>query len=73
VQGPPQERFVYVCVGQVGRMKIPLGELGWPLIERLPAGGRIEGRVCGRGRKGGPALATVPIRPPGWQAADALK
>jgi hypothetical protein len=71
VQGPPAERFVYICVAQdgagpIGRMKVPLGELGWTLIEGLPPGGRIEGRVSGRGRKGGPALATVPILEPGW-------
>jgi len=71
VQGPPAERFVYVCVwrkggGPVGRMKVPLRDLGWALIEGLPTGGRIEGHVAGRGRKGGPALATVAILPPGW-------
>jgi hypothetical protein len=66
VQGPPAERFVYICVIPGGRMKIPLGAIGWPLIEGLPAGGRIEGRVSGRGRKGGPAYATVPILAPGW-------
>ncbi|MGZ6013921.1 MAG: DUF5990 family protein, partial [Caulobacteraceae bacterium] len=38
VQGPPAERFVYICVarnggGPVGRMKVPLKGLDWPLIE----------------------------------------
>jgi hypothetical protein len=71
VQGPPMERFVYVCVGQgagwgPGRMKVPIGGIAWSLIEALPAGGRIEGRVSGRGRRGGPAFATVPILAPGW-------
>jgi len=74
VQGPPAERFAYICVGQgatgwAGRMKIPLRDVGWALIEGLPPGGRIEGRVSGRGRRGGPALATVPILAPGWVAA----
>jgi hypothetical protein len=73
VQGPPAERFVYLCVWQeggapIGRMKIPLRDLGWPMIETLQAGGRIEGRVAGRNHRGGPALATVPILPPGWKA-----
>jgi hypothetical protein len=74
VQGPPQARFVYICVGQggggaVGRMKAPLPGLDWALIEGLPAGGRLEGRVAGRNARGGPALATVPILPPGWRPA----
>ncbi|HEY4029611.1 MAG TPA: DUF5990 family protein [Caulobacteraceae bacterium] len=77
VQGPPTGRFVYICVGKMagqadsefgGRMKIPLGALDWPLIEAAQPGGRIEGRVPGRNAKGGPALATVPILPPGWAA-----
>ena len=75
VQGPPAERFVYLCVGRMagqadsdwaGRVKVPLGGITWPTIEGLPPGRRIEGRIPGRGRKGGPALATVPILPPGW-------
>ena len=78
VQGPPGERFVYVCVCQesgafIGRMKVPLRDLDWPAIEALPPGGRIEGRISGRNPKGGPALATVPILSPGWKAASALK
>ena len=78
VQGPPAERFVYVCVGEgeagwAGRMKVPLHELGWTVIDGLPAGGRIEGRVSGRGRKDGPALATVPILPPGWAYTGGLR
>jgi hypothetical protein len=76
VNGPPRERFIYLCVGHyagqmeadwAGRMKVPIGGISWALIERLPAGGRIEGRVSGRGRGGGPALATVAILPPGWR------
>lgn len=78
VQGPPAERFVYICVwqqssGPIGRMKIPLLDLSWPLIETLQAGDRIEGRVAGRHRKGGPALASVPMLSPGWVIASALK
>ena len=78
VQGPPGERFVYLCVGQMagqpnspwsGRVKVPLGDIGWESIERLKPGERLEGRVPGRGRNGGPALASVKILPPGWRAA----
>jgi hypothetical protein len=75
VQGPPRDRFVYLRVGRyagqadaewAGRVKVPLGGITWPLIEGLPARGRIEGRIPGRGRNGGPALATVEILAPGW-------
>jgi hypothetical protein len=71
VQGPPAARFIYICVGQssgagIGRMKVPIGGITWALIGGLAPGGRIEGRTPGRGPKGGPALATVPILAPGW-------
>lgn len=78
VQGPPRERFVYIAVGHyagqaeadwAGRVKVPLGGITWALIEALPPGGRIEGRIPGRGRNDGPALATVPILAPGWACA----
>ena len=78
VQGPPAERFVYLCVGRYagqadspwgGRVKVPLGALSWVLIEALAQGGRIEGRIGGRGRKDGPALASVPLLDPGWRPA----
>ncbi|MEI9982730.1 MAG: DUF5990 family protein [Aliidongia sp.] len=48
VQGPPDKRFVYVCIGVYAgdatspwsrRAKIPLTGLTWPLIEALKAGG----------------------------------
>ena len=78
VQGPPAERFIYLCVGEMagpgrsdlaGRVKVPLGGIGWNLIEGLKPGERLEARIPGRGRKSGPALASVKILPPGWRAA----
>ena len=78
VQGPPAGRFVYLCVGEMagqvgspwsGRVKVPLGDIGWDLIEALKPGERLKGRIPGRGRKDGPALATVKLLPPGWRAA----
>ena len=78
VQGPPAGRFVYLCVGKYagqadspwgGRVKVPLGDLSWDLIQALPPNARIEGRIGGRGRKDGPALASVPILPPGWRVS----
>jgi hypothetical protein len=71
----PAERFVYLCVGRyagdaasewAGRIKVPLGGIGWPEIEALATGRRLEGRISGTGKRG-PALATVPILPPGWR------
>ena len=79
VQGPPGERFIYLCVGAHagqagsqwgGRMKIPLGGIDWPAIEALAPGARLAGRVAGKGKRDGPALATVPILPPGWRPAS---
>jgi hypothetical protein len=77
VQGPPAERFAYLCVGTYagqsgsawgGRIKVPLGGIDWPAIEALAPGARLEGRISGKGKRGGPALATVPLLPPGWRS-----
>lgn len=76
VQGPPQARFVYLCVGraagQIGsewnrRVKVPLGGISRQLVEALRGGGRLEARIAGRGRDGSPACASVPLLAPGWQ------
>ncbi len=75
VQGPPEARFVYVTVGRYagqadsewgGRLKIPLGDLGWDHIESLPPGRRLAARIAGRSPKGGSPLASVRLLPPGW-------
>jgi hypothetical protein len=75
VQGPPDKRFVYLCVGKyagqaesewAGRVKVPLGDLGWAQIEALAPGRRLVARIAGRSPKGGPALAGVRLSPPGW-------
>jgi hypothetical protein len=76
VQGPPAERFFYLCVGKMagqadsgfgGRVKVPLGGLTWRLIKDLPQAGRLEALISGR-RGDCPALATVPLLAPGWRA-----
>jgi hypothetical protein len=76
VQGPPQARFVYLCVGQSAgqhgsqwnrRVKVPLGGISMDLIQTLAPGDRLEARIAGRGRDGSPACATVPLLPPGWR------
>lgn len=79
VQGPPQARFVYLSVGRYagqadsewgGRVKVPLDGLGWREIEALAPGGRVVARIAGRSPKGGPALASVRLLPPGWAVAQ---
>jgi Family of unknown function (DUF5990) len=75
VQGPPEARFVYLSVGRYagqadsewgGRVKVPLDGLGWDQIKALSPGARLAARITGRSPKGGPALATVRLLPPGW-------
>ena len=75
VQGPPDARFVYLCVGRyagqadspfAGRVKVPLSDLTWDQITALPPGGRLGARIPGRSPKGGPLLASVCLLPPGW-------
>jgi hypothetical protein len=65
VQGPPQQRFVYIDIGTYAgqaescwsrRLKVPLD--GIPL-EAIGAAGVFEARVPGTGRDGGPSCATV--------------
>lgn len=80
VQGPPSARFVYLCVGQLAgqpgsmwsrRVKVPLGDLSWTLIETRPPDARLVARIAGRARDGGPACASVPLLPPGWRSEAA--
>lgn len=80
VQGPPGARFVYLCVGQYagqsespwsGRVKVPLSDLSWDSIRTLQAGQRLWAEIPGRGRNGGPALASVKLLEPGWTVGPA--
>jgi hypothetical protein len=75
VQGPPGGRFVYLSVGKytgqadspwAGRVKVPLGDIGWVEIDALPPGKPLVARAPGKSPKGGPALASVRLLPPGW-------
>lgn len=75
VQGPPTARFVYVCSGTMAgdaqscwtrRAKVPLAGIG---EELLRSGRRLEARIQGRARDGGPACATVPLLGGGWRAS----
>jgi hypothetical protein len=75
VQGPPDARFVYLPLGRyagqadsewAGRVKVPLGGIGWDQIEALSPGARLAARIKGQSPKGGPALASMRLLPPGW-------
>jgi hypothetical protein len=75
VQGPPEARFIYLSLGRhagqadsewAGRVKVPLGGLGWDQIAALSPGARLAARIAGQSPKGGPALASIRLLPPGW-------
>src|SRR5437870_1862056 len=77
VHGPPAGRFMYINSGTLAgqanscwtrRAKVPLTGITWDLIERARDGNAVlESHVAGTGRDGGPACASVPLRPPGWR------
>ena len=63
VQGPPQERFVYIDIGTYAgqhtvwsrRLKVPLRTITWELIKK---GKTLETHIAGTGKDGGPTCAT---------------
>ncbi|NMN02952.1 MULTISPECIES: DUF5990 family protein [unclassified Novosphingobium] len=66
----PIRRFVYVRVGQAAgdpaspwsrRMKIDIHDIAPELLARAKQGGIIVSTVCGTGKDGSPACATVPV------------
>jgi len=67
VQGPPDARFVYLCIARTagppwnGRVKVPLKDLTWAAIQTLKPGERLKAHYNGIGRNGLPACATVPL------------
>jgi hypothetical protein len=75
--GPAAARFLYVCSGtRAGqadscwsrRAKIPLTGIPSALVERARKrpSARLEVRIEGTGKDGGPACATVEPLAPGW-------
>ena len=65
VQGPSQQRFVYIDIGTYAgqtnthwsrRLKVPLLGITWELVKK---GKTLETHVPGTGRDGGPTCATV--------------
>ena len=69
VQGPPQDRFVYLDIGTYAgqtdtqwsrRLKVPLRGITWDAVKQASrAGYCLETRVPGRGKDGSPSCATV--------------
>jgi len=81
VHGPPADRFVYVNSGTSAgqfdspwtrRAKIKLAGIDSTLVEHVLArpGARLEARIAGRGRDGGPACATVPLLGGTWRIVE---
>lgn len=71
-QGPPAGRFIYIDVGTYAgqketpwarRMKVPLQGITRALVQRALSrpGSRLEARIPGRGRDGGPNCATAKL------------
>lgn len=83
VQGPPHQRFVYLDIGRYAgqadtnwsrRLKIPLTSITWEMIDRAQADSswKIETRVPGTGKDGGPTCGTVkPFA--GWELVRATR
>ena len=69
VQGPPQERFVYLDIGTYAgqtdtpwsrRLKIPLRGITWDLVKQSSKPSHVlETHVPGTGKDGSPSCATV--------------
>lgn len=81
-QGPADGRFLYVNsgtrAGQAGspwdrRAKVPLGAIGWDLIEQVLAspGSVLEGRIQGTLCDGSPVCASVKLVEEGWRVVAA--
>ena len=77
-QGPPAQRFVYICAGTSAgqaescwtrRAKVPLAGITSELSTkaRKAASARLEARIRGTATDGGPACATVPLLDGGWR------
>jgi hypothetical protein len=77
-QGPPADRFIYVNsgtgAGQAGtpwsrRAKVKTAGITAALVDEALAtpGARLEARIAGRARDGGPCCATVPLLDGGWR------
>jgi hypothetical protein len=78
VQGPAGGKFIYVNSGTLAgdlrsawtrRAKVSLESLTWAVVSAVAArpGVRVEARISGVAKDGGPACASVPLLNGGWQ------
>jgi Family of unknown function (DUF5990) len=78
VQGPPEQRFFYIDIGEYAgqkgtpwsrRAKIPLLSIDWKLIEqvRKHPGAWLEARYAASGKDGGPSCASIRLLDGGWR------
>jgi hypothetical protein len=76
VQGPPTQRFVYVCSGTYAgetntpwarRAKVPLIGVTRALIAKAKPGQHLAASITGTARDGGPVCASIPLLGAGWQ------
>lgn len=67
-QGPTTGRFIYIDIGKSAgqidtcwdrRIKVPLSDITWDMIEKSSAKLVLEARLPGTGKDGGPSCATV--------------
>lgn len=67
-QGPTTGRFVYIDIGKYAgqaspcwerRLKVPLNDITWEMIEKASSKMLLEARLPGTGKDGGPSCATV--------------
>lgn len=68
VQGPPQQRFVYIDIGTYAgqkdtswsrRLKIPLTGISQTMLSKVPGPQVLVIQVQGKGKDGGPNCGTV--------------
>jgi hypothetical protein len=74
-QGPPAQRFVYICSGTYAgdkatcwsrRAKVPLTGITSELIAKRPRGKRLSAAILGTAGDGGPACASVRLLGREW-------
>lgn len=75
--GTTSERFIYIRIGTLAGQpkscwtraaKVMLSGISWKLIdEARRADAKLEARLGGRAKDGGPLCATIPLLDGGWQ------
>lgn len=79
-QGTPNERFIYICVGEYAgqknnewarRVKINLSSISWKQVEQAmkSSKSKLVASYQATGKDGGPSCASVPLIGDGWYIA----